>query len=124
MNELTFADIFIGDNGMVVLASSMLLALMGNLFKKYKRYNSVKHEKRFSLKYWLQDNMDDMVVAFFVTYILVRLLNVITPYALSLTGLDIDSSAVNPSDILVIVSIFIGYYTDNIIAKLMPVKGV
>lgn len=122
MNTLTFTDIFIGDNGIVVLISSMIIALAGNLFKKYQRYNKTKHNTLFSIRFWAKDNADDMVVAFFVTYILVRLLNVVTPYALSAAGIDTETSNFAVSDLLVIVSVFIGYYTDNIIERLIPKK--
>lgn len=121
MNELTFTDIFIGENGFVVLLSSMLLALGGSLFKKYKRYNSLEKKNTFNLTYWIKDNWDDMLVGFFVTYILVRLLNVVTPY--TLTYLNIDGVDVAASDILVIVSIFIGYYSDSILEKIIPKRN-
>ncbi len=120
MNTLTFSDIFIGDNGIVVLISSMLLALGGSLFKKYQRYNAIEHETRFDLKFWAEDNWDDMVAGFFVTYIMVRLLNLVTPYALSFIGAEEATMAV--SDTLVLVSIFIGYYSDSLLEKLIPTK--
>lgn len=120
MNELTYIDIFVGDNGVVVLVSSMLLALVGNLLKKRQRFLKQKFKSDFSLWFWIKDNWDDMLIGFIVTYILVRLLNVVTPYALSLSGLDLSESNISVSDLLVIVSILIGYYTDNLIDKLMP----
>jgi len=120
MNELTYIDIFVGDNGVVVLVSSMLLALVGNLLKKRQRFLRIKNKREFSLWYWIKDNWDDMLIGFIVTYLLVRLLNVVTPYALSLSGLDLSESNISVSDLLVIVSILIGYYTDNLIDKLMP----
>jgi len=120
MNTLTFSDIFIGDNGIVVLISSMLLALGGSLFKKYQRYNAIQHETKFDIKFWAEDNWDDMIVGFFVTYVMVRLLNLITPYALS--AFDLEAATMAVSDILVVVSIFIGYYSDSFLEKLTPTK--
>jgi len=120
MNTLTFSDIFIGDNGIVVLISSMLLALGGSLFKKYQRYNAIQHETKFDIKFWAEDNWDDMIVGFFVTYVMVRLLNLITPYALS--AFDLEAATMAVSDILVVVSIFIGYYSDSFLEKLIPTK--
>ena len=116
MNSLTFTDIFIGDNGIVVLISAMILALGGNLFKKYQRYQSTKQKQPFKLSFWIKDNTDDMISGFFATYILVRLLSVVTPHVISLSGIDVESSSA--SDIVVIVAVFIGYYTDSLIDKL------
>lgn len=121
MNELTFTDIFIGDNGIVVLISAMILALGGNLLKKYQRYQASKPKIPFNLAFWLRDNADDMIAGFFVTYVLVRLLSVVTPYAISLSGIDLESASV--SDIVVIVAIFIGYYTDSVLEKLLTKRN-
>ena len=116
MNTLTFSDIFIGNNGIVVLISSMLLALGGNLFKKYQRYSKIENPEPFNLIFLFKDNWDDMVAGFFVTYIMVRLLSLVTPYVLSFIGAEEATMAV--SDTLVLVSVLIGYYSDGIIEKL------
>mgnify|MGYP003643365283 CR=1 FL=1 len=120
MKELTFSDIFIGENGIVVLISAMILALLGNLFKKYKRYQARDEDERnFEIKHWLKDNADDMVVGFFATYILVRLISTVAKYALDLAEINDPVSGMNPSDSVVLVSILIGYYTDSILAKFL-----
>jgi hypothetical protein len=120
MNELTFTDIFIGSNGYVVLVSSMLIALLGNLFKKYKRFQSREDKDyAFSLKVWLRENTDDMVVGFFVTYILVRLIGFVAEYAFQAAGVSEHTGTLEPQDSIFLVSVLIGYYTDSLIDKLL-----
>lgn len=123
MNELTFTDIFIGNNGIVVLISAMILALGGNLLKKYQRYQASKSKIQFNLAFWLRDNADDMIAGFFVTYVLVRLLSIVTPYVITISGIDIENSGASVSDIVVIVAIFIGYYTDSVLEKLLTKRN-
>jgi len=120
MNELTFTDIFIGTNGYVVLVSSMLIALLGNLFKKYKRFqNRPNQDNQFNFSIWFRDNMDDMIVGFFVTYILVRLIGFVAEYAFQAAGVSEHTSALEPQDSIFLVSVLIGYYTDSLIDKLL-----
>jgi len=119
---LTLADIFIGDNGIVILISSMILALFGNLFKKYRRFiTAANDEADFNVKYWVQQNSVSMIAGFFITYTFVRLLNVITPIVLNnpmVKEYIPDSSALHVSEILIVVSLAIGYYVDKIEPKL------
>jgi len=120
MNELTFADIFIGENGIVVLVSAMIIALLGNLFKKVKRFKARKDQTlKFDLQDWIKRNTADMIVSFFATYILVRLISTVAKYAFDMAGIDEPISGMNPSDSVVLISILIGYYTDSILAKLL-----
>jgi len=120
MNELTFTDIFIGTNGYVVLISSMLIALLGNLFKKYKRFqNRPNQDNQFNFSIWFRDNTDDMIVGFFVTYILVRLIGFVAEYAFQAAGVSEHTRALEPQDSIFLVSVLIGYYTDSLIDKLL-----
>lgn len=120
MSELTFIDIFIGDNGYVVLVSAMLLALVGNLFKKYKRFQKRKtRNAKFSLLIWLKENADDMLIGFVVTYVLVRLIGTVAEYAFQAAGLSEHTEALTPQDSIFLVSILIGYYTDSLIDKIL-----
>lgn len=120
MNELTFYDIFIGSNGHVVLVSAMLIALVGNLFKKYKRFQKRQNKKEpFSLTVWLSDNSDDMVAGFFATYILVRLLAFVSEYAFQAMGVSEHTEVLDASDSIFLISILIGYYTDSILEKIL-----
>jgi len=119
---LSFYDIFVGDNGAVVLVASMLLALFGNLAKKYRRFiNAVNNEADFSPKYWLTENAFSMVAGFFITYTAVRLLNVITPIILNLSIFKEyvpDTSTMQVSEVLIVVSLIIGYYVDRLEPKI------
>tara|TARA_R110000803_G_scaffold38124_2_gene82289 strand:+ start:76 stop:444 length:369 start_codon:yes stop_codon:yes gene_type:complete len=117
MNELTFADIFIGENGIVVLVSAMLLALAANLLKKYQRYQQRKDKTPFSFKHWFNDNWDDMTAGFFVTYIFVRLMNVVSGYALEF--LNLKGEDLQIGEVIVVVSCFIGYFVDSILDKIV-----
>lgn len=119
MSELTFTDIFIGDNGYVVLVSAMLLALVGNLFKKYKRFQKRKaRATEFNLWTWLKENTDDMLVGFVVNYVLVRLIGTVAEYAFQAAGLSEHTETLTPQDSIFLISILIGYYTDSIIDKI------
>lgn len=124
---LSFTDIFVGGDGAPVLVSSMLLALAGNLLKKHFRYKSVSYKNPFDLTKWLYENWLDMLVGLFVTYILVRLLNVMSIILFNLDfvkALVPDIREIPVSEILIIVSIFIGYYTDKIMEKAFSIKPV
>lgn len=119
MNELTFTDIFIGANGIVVLASSMLLAFIGNIFKKYKRFQSRPNKDNFKLWYWLKDNLAEMILGFLGTYILVRIIGFIDEYAFQAAGISEHTSTLSPEDSIFLLSILIGYYIDPILSKLL-----
>lgn len=122
---LTFHEIFIGSDGFPVLASSMLIALAGNLFKKYTRYDMVSDGNPFDIRKWLRENWDDMLVGFFVTYFLVRLLNTMSVIFFNIgtvKQLIPDPHSIPVSEVLIIVSVFIGYYTDKIIEKAFSIK--
>lgn len=122
---LTFTEIFIGTDGFPVLVSSMLLALMGNLLKKYFRYGMVAHDNPFNYRRWFQENWDDMLVGFIITYFLVRLLNTMSVVFFNIGTVKTlipDPSSLPVSEVLIIVSIFIGYYTDRILEKAFKVK--
>lgn len=123
---LTFCEIFIGYDGLPVLVSSMLLALVGNLLKKWFRYNSVKNKTPFDPKRWVKENWDDMLAGFIITYIFVRLLNTMSVVVFRLEVVNAiipDRDLIPVSEVLIIVSIFIGYYTDKIIEKVFGVKS-
>lgn len=123
---LTFYEIFIGYDGFPVLVSSMLLALVGNLLKKWFRYNKVKQSNPFDWKRWLSENWDDMIAGGVITYILVRLLNTMSVVVFRLevvNALIPDRDLIPVSEVLIIVSIFIGYYTDRIVEKVFGVKS-
>lgn len=119
MNELTFTDIFIGANGYVVLVSAMLIAFLGNIFKKYKRFQKRPNKDKFSLWYWLKDNFDEMVLGFIATYILVRLIGFVAEYAFQAAGVSEHTSTLSPEDSIFLVSILIGYYIDPILNKIL-----
>ena len=97
----------------------MILALLGNLFKKVKRYQAIKHKTTFNPIYWIKNNYWSMILGFFATYILVRLISTISKYALELAEINEPISGMNPSDSVVLVSILIGYYTDSILDKFL-----
>lgn len=123
---LSFYEIFIGTDGFAVLVSSMLLALVGNLLKKYFRYHKVSNGNAFDLRKWFRENADDMAVGFVITFILVRLLNTMSIIVFRLgtvNALIPDRDLVPVSELLIIVSIFIGYYTDSILEKAFGVKS-
>lgn len=120
MNELTFYDIFIGANGHVVLVSAMLLAFLGNVFKKYKRFQQRDdNEKAFSLTHWIKDNFINMVFGLVGTYILVRLIAFVSDYAFQAAGVSEHTEALDPSDSVFLISILIGYYIDPILKKIL-----
>jgi hypothetical protein len=120
MNELTFSDIFIGENGIVVLVSAMVLAFIGNTFKKYKRYQSRPDKsKGFSFNRWIKDNLDEMVFGFIATYILVRLIGFVAEYAFQAAGVSEHTTALSPEDSIFLVSVLIGYYIDPLLKKLL-----
>lgn len=124
MNELTFYDIFIGANGHVVLVSAMLLALLGNLFRKRQRFiDREDQEKDFDFVHWLKDNADDMVFGFFATYALVRLIAFIADYAFEAAGVSEHTEALDPSDSVFLISILIGYYTDSLLDRIFKKNG-
>jgi hypothetical protein len=120
MNELTFTDIFIGQNGVVVLVSAMLIAFIGNIFKKYKRFQSRPNkDESFSISHWLKDNADEMILGFLGTYILVRLIGFVAEYAFQAAGVSEHTSALSPEDSIFLVSVLIGYYIDPLLSKLL-----
>lgn len=122
---LTFTEIFIGTDGFPVLVSSMLLALMGNLLKKRFRYGRVARDNPFNYRRWFRENWDDMIVGFIITYFLVRLLNTMSVVLFNIGAVKTlipDPSTLPVSEVLIIVSIFIGYYTDRILEKAFKVK--
>ena len=120
MNELTFTDIFIGANGAVVLVSAMLIALLGNMFKKYKRFQSREDKSTpFKLGHWLRDNTDEMFFGFLATYILVRLIGFVAEYAFQAAGIAEGTSALSPEDSIFLVSVLIGYYVDPLMNKIL-----
>lgn len=119
MNELTFTDIFIGANGAVVLVSAMFIAFIGNIFKKYKRFQARPNKEKFNLWYWIKDNLGEMVLGFLGTYILVRLIGFVAEYAFQAAGISEHTSALSPEDSIFLVSILIGYYIDPILSKLL-----
>lgn len=117
---MTYQDIFIGESGIVVMVSAMLLALVGNLFKKYKRFKQRKDKARsFSLWVWLKDNFIDMVVGFVFTYILVRLMSFFSVYLYDMAGISEHANNLTPQDSVFLVSILIGYYSDVAINKIL-----
>lgn len=119
MNELTFADIFIGENGIVVLVSAMLIAFIGNVFKKYKRFKSRPNKDGFKLWYWLKDNYGEMTLGFLATYILVRLIGFVAQYAFQAAGISDHANGLTPEDSIFLVSVLIGYYIDPLLSKIL-----
>lgn len=123
LNDLTFTDIFIGENGYVVLMSSMIIALLGNLFKKYKRFQQREDKsKSFSPWIWINDNGAEMVFGFMATYVLVRLIGFVSDYAFEAAGVSDHTEALDPSDSVFLISILIGYYTDSLLDKIFKKK--
>ncbi|MCF8465643.1 MAG: hypothetical protein K9G41_12425, partial [Flavobacteriales bacterium] len=97
--------------------SSMALAFLGNLYKKRNRFKKREEKTVLDWGFWWRDNRVNLLTGFFITWFLVRLINWLTPLILAMANVKMDA-AIDPSEVLVLVSVFIGYHTDNIIKVL------
>lgn len=116
---ITAYDIFIGEYGAGFLIAALTVALLGNLARKYTRFNkAVETVKDFNWKFWLADNAIGMVIGFPAAWLSVRCIDMFVPIVMKsqmVAEVISDPSKVPAPILVVIVSSGVGWLLDKYI---------
>lgn len=82
MNE--FSQQFLGSHPIGFYVAGLIFSLLGGLLYKYHAWQKHKkecevkgHDHAFSLKYWIRDNWQDMIISLIVSFLCVRFIDLV-----------------------------------------------